>query len=357
MTKSFSERLLSWFDQHGRHDLPWQHPRSPYRVWLAEIMLQQTQVATVIPYYQRFLDHFPDLSSLAAATTDAVLAQWAGLGYYSRARNLHKAAQVCCSTHHGTLPNDQEQLEALPGIGRSTAAAIRAQAYGERAAILDGNVKRVLARYHGIDQWPGLTQVQRELWLLAEEHTPEARVTDYTQAIMDLGASVCRRSRPSCDQCPLSEDCQARIQGRQSELPARAPKRSRPIRHAVLLWAVDAQGRSLLERRPPSGIWGGLWSLPELPASDAAAARAIDPQPWCENSGLKLCQTQTLPSFHHDFSHYRVHLYPLRLCVAEGSRAADSSSRWCDLQSLAALGLPSPIHKLLQANPTADAFS
>lgn len=347
MSETFSEQLLAWFDEHGRHDLPWQHPRTPYRVWLAEIMLQQTQVATVIPYYQRFLEHFPDLPSLAEAPTDSVLAQWAGLGYYSRARNLHRAAQICSSEHAGTLPADQEQLEALPGIGRSTAAAIRAQAYAQRAAILDGNVKRVLARYHGIDQWPGLSKVHQALWVVAEKHTPYERITDYTQAIMDLGASVCRRSRPTCELCPLSKGCRARIESKQAEWPARAPRKVRPIRHAVLLWAIDSSGRSLFQRRPPTGIWGGLWSLPEIPADSAAQAEAVDARPWCEKSGLRINQIEPLTSFHHDFSHYRVHLYPLRLQVEDIGSLADSDSRWCDATELAKIGLPAPIQKLI----------
>ena len=346
MSDSFSDALLAWHDQHGRHDLPWQHPREPYRVWLSEIMLQQTQVRTVIPYFQRFLHRFPKLPALAEAPLDEVLAHWAGLGYYSRARNLHRCAQLCVSQHGGTLPNDQALLEALPGIGRSTAAAIRAQAYGEAAAILDGNVKRVLSRYHGIEQWPGLPAVTARLWELAERHTPRHRVADYTQAIMDLGAGVCRRSRPTCGDCPVTENCQARIQGRQADWPARAPRRNRPERHSFVLWALDRQGMSLFERRPPSGIWGGLWSLPEIPFEGEEPEPLSIAQSWCAARGFGLLDWMALPRFRHDFTHFRLHLHPIRLRVAPGSVVAESDQRWIAPGELESVGLPRPIERL-----------
>ncbi len=348
MSPPFSAALLRWFDKHGRHDLPWQHPRTPYRVWLAEIMLQQTQVQTVIPYYQRFLERFPGLSDLASATMDEVLSQWAGLGYYSRARNLHRCAQLCMEKHEGSLPNDQALLEALPGIGRSTAAAIRAQAYGERAAILDGNVKRVLSRFHGIDRWPGLTEVNAQLWTLAEEHTPHERIVDYTQAIMDLGASVCRRRQPSCEACPLTDGCQARQLGRQAEWPARAPRKTRPERHALLLWARDSRGRSLLQRRPPTGIWGGLWSLPELSLAAADAPTEVDLSIWYHELGIQALESKALPNFHHDFSHFRLHIHPLQVLVKEGGSLAEDTSGWFSPEELEAIGLPRPIARLLR---------
>lgn len=225
----FVDRLLHWFDDHGRHDLPWQHPRSPYRVWLSEIMLQQTQVTTVIPYFQRFLQHFPTLSDLAAASNDAVMAQWAGLGYYARARNLHAAAKRCVELHDGDLPRDFDALHALPGIGRSTAGAILSQAWNDPFAILDGNVKRVLSRYHGIDGFPGLPVVEKQLWVIAEAHVarvPAGRMADYTQAQMDLGATVCSRAKPTCVICPLQDDCVARREGRTAELPTPKPSKT-----------------------------------------------------------------------------------------------------------------------------------
>ncbi|KXU99113.1 DNA glycosylase, partial [Stenotrophomonas sp. DDT-1] len=239
----FVARLLHWFDDHGRHDLPWQHPRSPYRVWLSEIMLQQTQVATVIPYFQRFLQHFPTLPDLAAASNDAVMAQWAGLGYYARARNLHAAAKRCVELHDGDLPRDFDALHALPGIGRSTAGAILSQAWNERFAILDGNVKRVLSRYHGIDGFPGLPAIEKQLWAIAEAHVaqvPAGRMADYTQAQMDLGATVCSRAKPACVICPLQDACVARREGRTAELPTPKPSKTLPEREAVALLLRDA---------------------------------------------------------------------------------------------------------------------
>ncbi|NBB92056.1 MAG: A/G-specific adenine glycosylase, partial [Gammaproteobacteria bacterium] len=274
----FAQRLLAWWEQHGRHDLPWQQERSPYRVWVAEIMLQQTQVGTVIPYFERFMGRFPDLPSLAHAPIDDVLAHWSGLGYYARARNLHAAAVRCLEEHGGDLPPDAESLERLPGIGRSTANAIVAQAQDRRAPILDGNVKRVLARHAGVEGWPGRSAVLRSLWQEAEALTPQDRARDYTQAIMDLGATLCTPRRPACERCPVDEDCFARRADRVEELPAPKPKRSRPLRDATLVIIENDRGELLLQRRPPSGIWGGLWSLPEsgdiasLPRSTALGA-------------------------------------------------------------------------------------
>ncbi|MGH8446294.1 MAG: A/G-specific adenine glycosylase, partial [Solimonas sp.] len=254
--KPFAERLLAWFDVHGRHDLPWQHPRTPYRVWLSEIMLQQTQVATVIPYFARFLERFPDLRNLAAAPQDDVLALWAGLGYYARARNLHRCAQALVAEHGGEFPRNIEAVAELPGIGRSTAGAILAQAHGDRHAILDGNVRRVLARHAAIPGWPGQPTVQKQLWREAEARLPHERLADYTQALMDLGASVCTSRNPKCLLCPLAGDCQARIAGTVAQYPGAKPSRERPTREATLLLVEDAQGRLLLERRPPTGLWG-----------------------------------------------------------------------------------------------------
>src|SRR5690606_8097985 len=246
----FARRLLAWFDRCGRHDLPWQRDRRPYAVWVSEIMLQQTQVATVIPYFERFVARFPDVEVLAEASLDDVLALWSGLGYYARARNLHRAAQLVVERYGGDLPDSLDELMALPGIGRSTAGAILAQAHGVRAPILDGNVKRVLARHAGIEGWPGEREVEQTLWAIADERTPSERVADYTQAIMDLGAMLCTRRRPACTVCPVVEDCRACRLGIQERLPSPRPKRERPRRRRMMLVVRDSQGRVLLERRP-----------------------------------------------------------------------------------------------------------
>jgi A/G-specific adenine glycosylase len=340
----FAERLLAWFDRNGRHDLPWQHPRTPYRVWLSEIMLQQTQVRTAAPYFERFVAALPELPDLAAAPLDDVLALWSGLGYYARARNLHAAARVCVERHGGQLPRDVEALVALPGIGRSTAAAIAAQAWGDRHAILDGNVKRVLARYHAITGWPGTTAVEKSLWSLAELHLPRERLADYTQAQMDLGATVCTRSRPACGLCPLQSDCLARIEGLATLLPTPRPAATLPQRHAVVLWVQDAKGRILLQRRPPTGIWASLWTLPQ--ADDEAGARE-----WFQRR-LRgdFDRGESLPAIAHAFSHYKLKLRPLRWrAIAPVDAVGDNDElRWIEPAALATLGIPAPIRRLLQ---------
>jgi len=341
---AFVGRLLPWFDGHGRHDLPWQHPRTPYRVWLSEIMLQQTQVATVIPYFLKFLTVFPTLPDLAAASNDAVMAQWAGLGYYARARNLHAAAQRCVELHGGDLPRDVDALHALPGIGRSTAGAILSQAWNDRFAILDGNVKRVLTRYHGIEGFPGLPAVEKVLWALAQdhvEHVPDRRLADYTQAQMDLGATICTRSRPACAICPLQDDCVARREGRTDQLPTPKPSKVLPEREAVALLLRDAQGRVLLQKRPDTGIWAQLWTLPQADSGSAL-------QDWFDVHVLgSLEDAEELPVLLHTFSHYRLHLQILARRV-DGLRQAPPGLRWVSAQELPALGLPAPIRKLLE---------
>lgn len=340
---AFVARLLPWFDGHGRHDLPWQHPRTPYRVWLSEIMLQQTQVATVVPYFLKFLAVFPTLSDLAAASNDQVMAQWAGLGYYARARNLHAAAQRCVDQHGGELPRDFDALHALPGIGRSTAGAILSQAWNDRFAILDGNVKRVLARYHGIEGFPGLPAVEKVLWALAQlhvEHVPDKRLADYTQAQMDLGATVCTRSRPACVICPLQDDCVARREGRSDQLPTPKPSKVLPEREAVALLLRDAQGRVLLQKRPDTGIWAQLWTLPQADSGTAL-------QDWFDAHVLgSLEDAEELPVLQHTFSHYRLHLQILSRRV-DGLRGDAPALRWVAAADLPALGLPAPIRKLL----------
>ena len=259
---TFAARLIAWQETHGRHDLPWQQTRDTYRIWLSEIMLQQTQVGTVIPYYLRFLDRFPDIATLAAATQADVLGYWAGLGYYARGRNLHRAAQLIVSEHAGRFPAAAEQIAELPGIGRSTAAAIAAFAFGARGAILDGNVKRVLTRVFGIEGFPGKPAVERELWALAESLLPENGIEIYTQGIMDLGATLCTRSRPDCGECPMRGLCVAEREGSQARLPTAKPSRQIPERQSTVSIFFDGSS-VLLERRPPTGIWGGLLALPE----------------------------------------------------------------------------------------------
>lgn len=339
----FIARLLHWFDDHGRHDLPWQHPRSPYRVWLSEIMLQQTQVTTVIPYFLRFLQHFPTLPDLAAASNDAVMAQWAGLGYYARARNLHAAAKRCVELHGGDLPRDFDALHALPGIGRSTAGAILSQAWNDPFAILDGNVKRVLSRYHGIDGFPGLPVIEKQLWAIAEAHVakvPAGRMADYTQAQMDLGASVCSRAKPACVICPLQDTCVARREGRTAELPTPKPSKTLPEREAVALLLRDAQQRVLLQKRPDTGIWAQLWTLPQAEAGS-------DLQDWFDaHVDGSLEDAEELPVLQHTFSHYRLHLQILSRKV-RGLRVEEPTLRWVANDELPALGLPAPIRKLL----------
>ena len=344
----FAAALLDWYDRHGRKQLPWQSPRSAYRVWLSEIMLQQTQVATVIGYFERFVAALPDLPALAAAPLDQVLGLWSGLGYYSRARNLHKTAVLCLQQHAGELPQDFDALAALPGIGRSTAGAILAQAWGLRHAILDGNVKRVLSRYHGVEGWPGGSAAAKVLWQHAERHTPSRRVADYTQAIMDLGALVCVRSRPRCGVCPLAPDCIARRDNRTAQLPARKPARTSPTRATCLLILRDGAGRILLQRRPSSGVWAELWSLPEAvqPEAAPAAARAL---------GASFRQARPLAAFVHVFSHYRLQITPLLAEAQALPRVADRDDlRWCDAAEWPQLGLPAPVRRLLQSLPATD---
>jgi A/G-specific adenine glycosylase len=257
---SLSERLLTWYRLHGRKDLPWQHPAAPYPVWISEIMLQQTQVQAAIPYFEKFMARFPDVHALAAAPVDEVLHIWSGLGYYARARNLHRTAELVVADHGGELPRNIDALMALPGIGRSTAAAILALSFGDRHAILDGNVKRVLCRYHSIEGWPGGSGVAKRLWAIAEAQTPDNDLAAYTQALMDL-------RQPRCEDCPLNGDCLALAEGREAELPQRKPRKSTPLRHTVFVIVRDPRGRVLLERRPPAGIWGGLWSFCATPSA------------------------------------------------------------------------------------------
>jgi A/G-specific adenine glycosylase len=347
MSASPSGRLLRWYDRHGRKDLPWQRETAPgcrdaYRVWLSEVMLQQTQVAVVIGYFERFVTALPTLRDLAAADEDTVLALWSGLGYYRRARFLHQAAKICVEQHDGELPRDFAALNALPGIGRSTAGAILAQAHGLRFPILDGNVKRVLTRYHGIHGDPAASAVEKQLWLHAEAHTPKRRIADYTQAIMDLGATICVRSRPCCEACPLADDCTALREGLTAQLPTRKAGKSIPTRATVMLVLRDQQRRVLLERRGPQGVWSGLWSLPE--ATDPGSAWRLAQQ------HAQIDDAQALAPFTHVFSHYRLNIEPLLFDQAAALQkvADDGTLRWCSASDIDTLGLPSPVRKLLR---------
>jgi len=332
--KTITTALLDWHTEHGRHDLPWQNTRDAYRIWVSEIMLQQTQVTTVIPYYQRFMQRFSDVASLANAEIDDVLHHWTGLGYYARARNLYKAAGIVINDYGGKFPTEFEQVLALPGVGRSTAGAILAFSQGQRHAILDGNVKRVLARFYAVEGWYGKKEVEHQLWALAEQNTPEKDIAQYTQAIMDFGATLCTRSKPNCQACPLNTNCVAYNSGRVAELPHGKPKRVKPVKQTTLLLIQNSKGEILLQRRPPAGIWGGLWSPPE--------ASSID-------SDLDVQIYDTLPTFRHTFSHYHLDITPAYAQLNDANNKVNESNMrvWYNLDSPPSLGLAAPIKKLL----------
>jgi A/G-specific adenine glycosylase len=338
--------LIAWHARAGRHDLPWQYARNPYRVWVSEIMLQQTQVATVIPYYERFMARFPELAALAAAPLDEVLHLWTGLGYYARARNLHKAAQSIMEHHGGRFPEDFEAVAALPGIGRSTAGAILALALDQRHAILDGNVKRVLCRFFEVDGNPAQRAIEQRLWQLAEAQTPAEGVATYTQAIMDLGATVCTRSKPACVLCPLQNECLAYRHGRTQSLPAPKQPRSRKLRVSKKCWMlllIRPSGEVFLERRPQSGIWGGLWCLPQFDSKDAALM-------YLSNHFETQSETLALPGIDHVFTHFDLRIEPLATTVSERANAVLEADRslWYRLDEVE-IGLPAPIKQLLSA--------
>jgi len=335
-----SDAILTWFDQHGRKNLPWQHPKTAYRVWLSEVMLQQTQVATVIPYFERFIERFPDVQSLAQADVDEVLHLWTGLGYYARARNLHKCAQVVCEQYQGVFPVTVDELAALPGIGRSTAGAVLSISQNRYAPILDGNVKRFLARLHCVPGWPGSTSVQKVLWTLAEHYTPHERCADYTQAVMDLGATLCTRRNPLCDECPLYTWCAARVTASQHSFPASKPKKERPVRHANL-YLLTHQGRVLLEQRPPTGLWGGLWSLPDQ--ESVAFFCTLPP----ERSGSDDEQGVLYQTLTHQFSHFTLQAKIFHKEISLPDQVAEKNWCWYHPEQPEEIGLPGPIHKLL----------
>jgi A/G-specific adenine glycosylase len=336
----FSQGLLKWFDKHGRHDLPWQKNPTPYRVWVSEIMLQQTQVTTVIPYYQTFLQKFPTLNSLANAPLDSVLHLWTGLGYYARARNLHKCAASLVKNNKGKFPSDVESMMALPGIGKSTAGAILSISMNERAPILDGNVKRVLSRFHTVEGWTGSKETQDILWRYAETYTPKKRIADYTQAIMDLGATICTRSTPKCDSCPLSKYCVAFIYGRTQDFPFSKPKKTLPTKKIHLLLLMNTKKQIWLEQRPANGIWGGLWSFPEFASSSAITT-------FCKPFKHLVTHKKTSDMRRHTFSHYHLQMIPIHIMVKPSPRLPHQSGLWYNISKLPSVGLAAPVKKLL----------
>ena len=339
---SFSTNVLMWFDQHGRKHLPWQQDITPYRVWISEIMLQQTQVKTVIPYFERFMASFPTLEALADAPEDEVLNHWSGLGYYARARNMHKAAKQVCDEFSGHMPDELEQLQSLPGIGRSTAGAILSIAHQQKQAILDGNVKRVLCRCFAIKGWTGKSTVLKKLWRLAEDLLPDARYADYTQAMMDLGATVCTRTKPSCDKCPLLDECKAFKLGRQTDYPTKKPKKTLPEKSVTLL-ILKHKNTLYFQKRPPTGIWGGLWSFPEFKSEDAVST-------WLADKGINIQSKINLEVLVHTFSHYRLSITPLIITcktpIKRGVMEKDESL-WYNMATEFKGGLPAPIQRLL----------
>jgi A/G-specific adenine glycosylase len=336
----FPDRLIRWHKRHGRHDLPWQNTRDPYRVWLSEIMLQQTQVATVIPYYLRFLERFPQLADLATAPVADIMALWSGLGYYARARNLHAAARTVMAKHNGIFPRDPAVIAQLPGIGRSTANSIATFCFGAVAPILDGNVKRVLCRAFGIEGFPGSSLVEKQLWTLATELMPARHGATYNQAQMDLGALVCTRTKPRCEACPLNDICVARATGRTAELPQAKPRRAIPLRQATLLVLLNGN-RVLLETRPPVGIWGGLLSLPELP-------EGADAQEWAERQfACRVSAVSPAPTLVHVFSHFKLHIAPLLLQATPGHAVMEPECQWLYLAETGNAALPAPIRRIL----------
>lgn len=355
MTQYFADKVLQWFNQHGRKNLPWQHNSTPYRVWISEIMLQQTQVATVIPYYQRFMDSFPDVLSLANAEEDLVLQHWAGLGYYRRARNLHKAAQQIRDQFDATLPSDLQNLQSLSGIGRSTAGAILSLAYHQREAILDGNVKRVLTRYHAVEGWTGKSSVLKQLWQLAESHLPDARYAHYTQAMMDLGAMVCTRTKPRCTECPLRDNCVALQAGQPTAYPTPKPKKVIPEKQAVFLLLINPEQAAFIIKRPPSGIWGGLWCLPQFDTEKEA-------QHWYQqyfsfdssNSSSFSTVIQEEKQFSHTFSHFRLQARVLLISQSAPIKRVmeGTPSLWYNSNTTFTGGFPAPINTLLKRTLT-----
>ncbi|WP_279243834.1 A/G-specific adenine glycosylase [Candidatus Litorirhabdus singularis] len=337
--------MLSWFDDYGRKDLPWQQDINPYRVWVSEIMLQQTQVSTVIPYFHRFMESLPTVAELAAAEEDTVLHLWTGLGYYARARNLHKAAKMVVNECSGKFPDTVAELCELPGIGRSTAGAIRSIAFRQPAAILDGNVKRVLARHGAIAGWPGKTPVLKNLWEAAEHYAPSHRVADYSQAMMDLGATLCTRSQPGCDLCPLQQDCQAHSNSTQTDYPGRKPSKKTPVKTTAMLMICSPDGDVYLAKRPPTGIWGSLWSFPEVSETDPETAAE-----YClDIFGIPPKEITQWQVYRHTFSHYHLDITPTQVILPQAPNTIMEAGRqlWYNSDQPQSVGLAAPVGRLL----------
>jgi len=340
--EQFSSAVLAWHDQHGRHDLPWQQQKTAYHTWISEIMLQQTQVATVIPYYQRFIERFPDVFSLAKADIDAVLHLWTGLGYYARARNLHKAARQVVEQYQGVFPLSVTELEQLSGIGRSTAGAVLSISSGRRAAILDGNVKRVLARFYAVEGWSGKSAIAQQLWEHAEHNTPYVKSGQYTQAMMDMGATLCTRSKPKCEACPILSGCSAKALDKVKDFPYSKPKKTLPVRQTLMLLIENADAEKLLYQRPPSGLWGGLWSLPQIADLRDSATEL--------NLHIDLDSAVYLEPMRHTFSHFHLDITPVKVQLQKHSEQIMEAlpTLWYNLAQPANIGLAAPVKKLLQ---------
>lgn len=338
---AFAEKLIAWQQAHGRHDLPWQQTRDPYAVWVSEIMLQQTQVSAVIGYYDRFMQRFPTIASLAEAEQDEVMRYWSGLGYYSRARNLHYAAQTIMREHSGNFPTDFDTIQTLKGIGRSTAAAISVFAFNQRQTILDGNVKRVLARLYAIEGWPGLPDVEKRLWQLAETLLPEQGLPAYVQGLMDFGATLCTRSKPRCTDCPMQGQCLAYQQQQVAQLPASKPRKTLPEKQVTMLMILDA-GEILLERRPNQGIWGGLWSLPELSPEQIAVPHVQ------KTLGMEVEALEVLPVLWHTFTHFKLEITPQPLQLTGRRSSLPPNMQWLGLTDAIAAALPTPVRTLIK---------
>ncbi len=349
---SFSHRVLSWFDINGRKHLPWQQQTCAYKTWISEIMLQQTQVSTVIPYFNRFITSFPDEMALANASVDDVLAHWAGLGYYSRARNLHKAAQIIRDQYNGCFPEDFDEVVSLPGIGRSTAGAILSLSFNQRHAILDGNVKRVLSRHQMISGIPNQSETLKKQWQIAEKFTPKKDNNKYTQAMMDLGAMVCTRTKPNCDVCPVHVDCQANLHDKISEYPNKKPKKTLPEKQMIALIITDGE-KIYLEKRPDKGIWGGLWSLPEISLGEKVGqSETLDfsdekIKNFLDKYQLTVSQYHQYATYRHVFTHYRLFICPVQLLVDTDNLQTLSSGELFSLNDCEEIGLPTPIQKII----------
>ncbi|MGF1689143.1 A/G-specific adenine glycosylase [Photobacterium japonica] len=353
MTNTFSDAILAWYDKFGRKTLPWQQEKTPYKVWLSEIMLQQTQVATVIPYFERFMTRFPTVADLAAAEQDEVLHLWTGLGYYARARNLHKAAKYIVDHHHGQFPIDIEQVMALPGVGRSTAGAVLSLSLKQPHSILDGNVKRTLARCYAVEGWPGKKPVENALWSIADANTPIEGVERYNQAMMDMGAMICTRSKPKCELCPVAQQCQAKASGRQADFPGKKPKKTLPEKQTW--FAIFQRGDQVwLEQRPQSGIWGGLWCFPQHDTATldtVIATRITTPD-------QAITAQEHLTAFRHTFSHYHLDIVPMHYTLTPTTDIVMPTSpdgedartgQWYSLTDPAKIGLAAPVQKILDS--------